>query len=108
MINWYRDYDTLTFMKPFEKIDFRPYNPNHEIGQDIADSKTIFGSPEQRDTYRSGYDTIFDNSSACIQMLSQFRAFIKDQLSLRPLKDPFSELCIKYCRQSIEVVFLET
>ena len=27
---------------------------------------------------------------------------------MKPLKDPFSEICIKYCRQSCEVIFLET
>ena len=45
MINWYRDYDSQTFMKPFEQFDFRPYNPNHEIGQDLADAKSSIGSP---------------------------------------------------------------
>ena len=93
MINWYKDYDSHTFMKPFEKIDFRPYNPNHE---------------EEKALEAPDFKTIFDNSYACNQMLNQFRLFIKDQITLKPLKDPFSEICIRYCRQSCEVIFLET
>ena len=54
MINWYNEYDTYTFMKPFEKIDFRPYNPNYEEGKAVED-------PDFR--------TIFDNSYSCNQML---------------------------------------
>ena len=62
MINWYVDYDQSTFMRDFERIDFRPYNPNQE---------EMEGSDK-------GYKSIFDNSHACAQMLNQFRLFIKD------------------------------
>ena len=93
MINWYKDFDQLTFMRQFETADFRPYNPNYD------ESKSL-DEPDIK--------TIYDKSHSSKQMIDQFRQFIKDQITLKPLKDPFSEICIKYCRQSVEVIFLET
>ena len=89
MIDWYLVYDRDTYLKNFESIDFRVYNPLSLDSQDVVDIHS-----------QVPFQSVFKNTNSMAQMISHFKHFIKEMSPLSSrVKDPFSVVCFEYLRK---------
>ena len=81
MINWYKQYDQETFQNEFSQIDYKRYNP-------FAATSELFVKNKDFD-----------------QIVNQFTMYLKEQIPLRKLIDPLSDIIITSIIKQLQMIY---
>ena len=99
MLNWYKTYDQETFMVDFKSVNYKKFNPYNTVHNTRENTDTPMLNLSNENATGT-FQTIFEDSNAFSQMFYQFELLQREQIKIRPIQDPFAEVCMVYARRS--------